>query len=161
MPNRKPMTAAELAEHHIGRGGRDYNLACDGYEDMEVAEAGGWSVIHAWGRDGWDLGNHPYVSIATRERDGVLQMQQIVEGDHDVYEFPSGEDRTAAIDYLFLWYAADEPWAPLKPEDRGQLDAGELAVDEKFSGPFSWDRVPPAPAPAAEPTAEPEIEAEA
>jgi hypothetical protein len=49
-------------------------------------------------------------------------MQQIVEGDHTLYRFSSEEDRNAAIDYLFLWYAAEKSWAPLEYEDREKLD---------------------------------------
>jgi hypothetical protein len=63
-------------------------------------------------------------------------MQQIVKGDHPLYRFSSEEDRNAAVDYLFLWYAAEKCWAPLEYEDREKLDRGELEVDEKFRGPY-------------------------
>lgn len=144
------MTAAELAEHRVGAHGRDYTRSDDGYGDMSEARGEGWRVISGWGRDGWDLGDWPYVSIMIRDRAETpelqlrgsrFEMQTICEGDHDVYRFDHEEDRTAALDYLFLWYAAGEDWAPLTYEDRARLDAGELGdVDPKFRGPFSWAR---------------------
>lgn len=130
----------ELARHKIGSHGRDYSRSCDGYDDMEVATAQKWNVLSAWGRDGWDLGEWPYVAISIRTLNGKFQMQQVVEGDHDLYEFATEAERTAAIDYLFLWYSAGKSWAPLTREDRARLDAGEIVVDEKYRGAFSWAR---------------------
>jgi hypothetical protein len=129
------MTAAKLRKHKVDTHGR-YTLSGNGYDDMEVAERQGWSVISSWGHDGWDLGQWPYVAIYTREADGKFEMQQVVEGDHDVYRFDTADERTAAIDYLFLWYAAGESWAPLTWEERPQLDAGELKVAAKYRGPY-------------------------
>lgn len=131
----KPMTAAELAEHKTGEHGRDYTVSCDGYDDMEQAAAQGWHVLSNWGRDGWDLGDWPYVAISVRTVKGKWQVQQVCEGDHTMYEFASEADRDRAIDYLFLWYAADKFWAPLKWEDRERLDRGELDVEYRFRGP--------------------------
>lgn len=129
------MTRAELAQHEINAHGRDYEKSCDGYEDMELAESEGWSARSNWGRDGWNLGDWPYVALYTRRVGERFQLQQVVEGDHTVYQFDNETDRYAAIDYMFLWYAAGESWAPLSYEDRAKLDAGELTVDEKFRGP--------------------------
>lgn len=135
-PARAIMTAAELAEARIERHGRDYTRSDDGYEDMEVARTEGWRSRPSWGRDGWDLGAWPYVSIQTREVDGRFQLQQICEGDHDLYEFATEGERDAAIDYLFLWYAANESWAPLTGAQRELLDRGELDIDVRFRGPY-------------------------
>jgi hypothetical protein len=147
------MTAAELATHKVEEHGRDYSLSCDGYGDMEVAEKRGWRAVPSWGRDGWDLGNWPYVVIYLREVnpgdmvDGklrrVYELLQVVEGDHTFYTFDSEADRAAAVDYLFLWYAAGngQHWAPISPEQRSLLDTGyPLAIGDKWRGPFSWDR---------------------
>ena len=132
---RRPiMTAIELAAHHTGAHGRDYTVSCDGEDDMEQAAKEGWKIIASWGRDGWNLGDWPYVVISARVTDGQFEMQQVVEGDHDQYRFGSYADLEAAIDYLFLWYAAGQHWAPLGYEDRAALDAGKLAVDEKYRG---------------------------
>lgn len=40
----------------------------DGYEFMEAGRTEGWQVISAWGEDGWDLGDWPYVVYLFRER---------------------------------------------------------------------------------------------
>jgi hypothetical protein len=142
--SRNIITAAELAEHKITAHGRDYRLSDDGYGDREVAEKQGWHAVSSWGRDGWDLGSWPYVVIYIREENGTAyEMQQIVEGDHTVYRFSSEEDRNAAIDYLFLWYAADQHWAPITCDQREALDIGypPLAITDKWRGPFSWSRL--------------------
>ena len=144
-PTRPMMTAAELRTHQATQYGRDYRFSDDGYSDMEVEGKRGWRAIAGWGRDGWDLGSWPYVVIYRRESGDAgssfvvgqrFELMQICEGDRTVYTFASREDRNAAIDYLFLWYAAGEDWAPLSYEDRAKLDAGELTVDEKFRGPY-------------------------
>lgn len=133
------MSAAELDAHKAGEHGRDYRLSDDGYGDMEVAERRGWTTISSWGHDGWDLGDWPYVVISTRTTNasntGQYELQQVCEGDHTRYQFDNAADREAAIDYLFLWYAAGESWAPLAYEDRARLDAGEVEVPERFRGP--------------------------
>lgn len=147
--SRRPiMSNAELRGHEISAEPRNYLLSCDGYGDMELAEKRGWTTISGWGRDGWDLGRHPYVSFQVRTvsvgprtpQDRRYQVQQIVEGDHTVYQFGTEADRDAAIDYLFVWYALDERWSPWKWGDREALDAGQLAIEDKYRGPFSWER---------------------
>lgn len=129
---RPVMTKDELAKHWTGRRSRNYKKSDDGYDDMALAEQAAWSAIANWGRDGWDLGEWPYVAIYKRG----LEVMQIVEGDHDLYRFETIQDRDAAIDYLFLWYAAGKSWAPLTYEDRERLDAGELEVEERFRGAY-------------------------
>jgi len=137
MTTRAIMTKTELASHHAGAHGRDYSQSCDGYEDMEAAGRQGWRVISSWGRDGWNLGHWPYVAIYMREAAGRFELQQVVEGDHDVYTFSSEADRSAAADYLFLWYAAAEHWAPVTCDQREALDIGyPLAIGEKWRGPY-------------------------
>jgi hypothetical protein len=138
-PTRPIMGRDELRAHHTGRNGRDYRLSDDGYGDIDVAERVGWRSRASWGADGWNLGNWPYVSIQTAEREGRFLIQQICEGDHDRYSFDTEADRDAALDYLFLWYAAGEDWAPLGYEDREALDKGGFEVDPKFRGPYRTD----------------------
>jgi len=140
---RPVMTRKELADHHVIDYGRNYAESCDGYEDMEAEEKRGWTVISGWARDGYDLGDWPYVTIYTDMLDGKFALMQIVEGDRSVYAFESEEDREAAIDYLFLWYAAGDRWAREQGSwiDREALDAGTLDVPPEFRGPFSWARL--------------------
>jgi hypothetical protein len=135
-PTRPIMGRDELLTHHHRAHGRDYTVACDGYEDMEAAEKRGWRSLYSWGADGWDLGDLPYVSIQIAERDGKFLLQSICEGDHDLYAFDTAEDRDAALDYLFLWYAAGKRWAPLTHEQREALDAGGFEVEPQYRGPY-------------------------
>jgi hypothetical protein len=139
------MNAAELSKHQVQQYGRDYSESCDGYEDMEAEEGRGWHALANWGRDGWDLGTWPYVMIYVRTTSGRFEphdpggrheLMQIVEGDRTVYRFVTEADRNAAIDYLFLWYAADKHWAPITCDQREALDIGyPLAIGDKWRGP--------------------------
>jgi hypothetical protein len=143
-PARAIMTRNELASHQTDQYGRDYRESDDGYGDMEAESRHGWRAVASWGRDGWNLGDWPYVAMYVRTvnpgtmTDGRLdrnyQLMQIVEGDRTTWSFAAETDLSAAIDYLFLWYAAGEDWAPLSYDDRAALDAGELTVDSKFRG---------------------------
>lgn len=163
MSARAIMTAGELRRHRVTSHGRDYSKSDDGYSDMEVAAAEDWHAVSGWGRDGWDLGDWPYVVISVRNRaasstrcgecgtirsadTGGYEMRQTVEGDTDVYRFSSVEDRNAAIDYLFVWYGLGkelDEWTVegLTPDKRDALDAGTLRVPEQFRGPFRWARL--------------------
>jgi len=149
MNTRPIMTAAELNQHKATEYGRNYSESCDGYEDMEAEGKRGWRAVSSWGRDGWDLGAWPYVVIYTRTASGRFEphdaagrheLMQIVEGDRTVYRFITEDDLSAAIDYLFLWYAADHDWAPLTYDQRDALNVGALTFDAKWRGPFSWER---------------------
>lgn len=66
------------------RGGRDLignGWVDDGYEWMEQAAAEGWRAVSAWGRDGWDFGDWPYVVYLFRERVvDDLQADEIAAG---------------------------------------------------------------------------------
>lgn len=138
------MTREELATHHLTEHGRDYSRSDDGYGDMEQAAKAGWRVLSGWGRDGWDLGDWPYVVISIKDTAepsmyGTFQLQSVCEGDHDIYAFNSDADRSAALDYLFLWYQAGTGDLSIDI-DREALDAGTLRVDPMYRGPFSWAR---------------------
>lgn len=135
-PTRPIMGRAELATFQLSSHGRDYSKSDDGYGDIEVADKAGWTPLYSWGADGWDLGDMPYVSFQVCERDGAFLLQTIVEGDHDLWSFPTRGDRDAAIDYLFLWYAAGKRWAPLTYEQREALDAGGFEIDPQYRGPY-------------------------
>lgn len=143
-------TAAELAAHKVDAHGRDYSKSDDGYSDMEVAAEDGWVPIAGWGRDGWDLGDWPYVVVSKRQVTPVngpfgsaFQMRQTVEGDTTVYHFDSIEDRDAAIDYLFVRYGIGreyDEWTAWGVTSRKALDAGTLRVPEELRGAYSPSR---------------------
>ena len=169
------MDRAELDRHKVRTWGRDYTESDDGYSDMEAEAKRGWAVLPSWGSQGWDLGHWPYVAFYTRDRascaacgvnltdgsgdgtgghwanctdpTGRFELLEIVEGDRTLWRFVTEDDRAAATDYLFLWYAAheDRGWSPVRLEHRERLEAGVLAVDEKFRGPYR-DQPPATPA---------------
>ncbi len=68
-----------------------------GYDWMELL-SGGWYVVPAWGRDGWDLGSWPYVIIAHYDRPGCYGLAVYVEGDLDVTTHPTRAERDQATD---------------------------------------------------------------
>lgn len=134
------MTADELRSHKVDAYGRDYSRSDDGYDDMDVNfKDGGWHAVSSWGLSGWDLGQWPYVVISVRDAD--FDLLSTCEGDRDVYHFDTPEDRDAAIDYLFLWYAASKDYSDFPAIDRDALNAGNVTVDERYRGPFSWSRL--------------------
>lgn len=157
-PTRPIMTAAELLTHHLTAFGRDYTVSCDGWDDMEANGAKGWRSVSAWGRDGWDLADWPYVVIShgTLKADGPgkYRLLSVCEGDHTVYTFDTPADRDAATDYLFIWYGVGrsyDEWVAegLTDDKRAALDAGALRVPVRFRGPFSWARMDGTPVPDA------------
>lgn len=142
-------------------------LATDGFERMDAGREHGWRPTPQWGRDGWDLGNWPYVVLYRRDpahehdpRPGdtwcrwcnselgepshTWEIACDVEGDHDRWAFPTKALRDEAMDYLFAWYAVSmsQEWAKgWDPEDAS-------TIPEPFHGPFSWRRLTDAHAPA-------------
>lgn len=108
----------------------------DGYDTMDVAAARGWRTVSGWGRDGWDLGQWPYVVVYFRERDGAFETAECVEGDAYVRRFPTDELRNAYVDTVAFWYwrhAHDASWV------EGFEDVDELP--KRLRGPFSWARL--------------------
>jgi hypothetical protein len=138
------MTRDELAAHKATSYGRD-DRSDDGFDDMEINERRKWATLSGWGQDGWDIGEWPYVVISHRTKDDKYQLLQVCEGDHEVYTFDTEADRDAATDYLFIWYALGKDYSGwdaegLTHDEREALDAGTLAVPDKYRGPFSWAR---------------------
>lgn len=158
-PVRRVMAQIELQRHHVRNWGRNYSESDDGYSDMEAEERRGWHATAGWGRDGWDLGDWPYVMLYIRRHDSTKcdpicvlagprgsdfcpawELLVIVEGDRSHYAFGSSIDLRAAVDYLFLWHAAGQPWSPVTYENRSLLEAGTLLVERRFRGPYGSHR---------------------
>ena len=109
--------------------------AYDGYTWMhEVAEhRPEWRPIPGWGRDGWDLGDWPYVIVLHRDEDtfGVLTF---VEGDITIKNFATKEERDSETDSIafFYWRHRSESWVEgIEPE----------AIPAHLRGPYSSSRV--------------------
>lgn len=114
----------------------DTPLGLDGYGRMEFAEKhNGWRAVSSWGRNGWDLGSWPLITVMRREKDGKHQVRYDVEGDVTITSWDSEADANAYINGLafFHWQWAHEPWVE-----------GVLTVEDMpdyLRGPFSWKRL--------------------
>ena len=81
----------------------------EGYDRMEFARSRGWHAIASWGLDGWDLGSWPYVVVYHR---GENELAVDVEGDIDIEEFETREERDRRTDEIafFYWKNGGEDW---------------------------------------------------
>jgi hypothetical protein len=104
----------------------------DGYDRMTFARRTGWRVIPSWGLDGWDLGSWPLVVVYHR---GDLELAVDVEGDIDIEEFPTREQRDGRTDEIafFHWKRSEEEWVD-------GIDSHEH-MPAKLCGPFSRRRL--------------------
>lgn len=105
----------------------------DGYDWIDTMAGAGWTTISSWGRDGWDLGDWPYVVISVKsDPDGEgFGYCQRCEGDLDVRWFATRDELFAHIDTVAAWY-----WEHLS-NGPDNYDPN----DPKFKGPFSWKRL--------------------
>jgi hypothetical protein len=109
---------------------QDTPLGYDGYERMGFVQRFGWKITPSWGRDGWDLGSWPLVSVMFREKDGQYQVRYDVEGDVKISSFATEEERNKYVDGLAFF---GEPWVE-----------GMETVDDMpdyMRGPFTWERL--------------------
>jgi hypothetical protein len=103
----------------------------EGYERTSYARSTGWQPVSSWGRDGWDLGNWPYVIVYHR---GETELAQDIEGDITIETLTTAEERDRKTDELaFLyWKNANEEWVQ-------GIDSHEQMPDH-LRGAFSWSR---------------------
>lgn len=104
----------------------------DGYDFMhEHAIPAGWRAVSSWGRDGWDLGDWPYVCIYHHDYAGAYWFLSYCEGDLTAYRFDTLDQLHAHTDDTARFY-----WEHFF-RDRGpdNLDGPEAR------GPFSWARL--------------------
>lgn len=101
------------------KGGRDLignGWADDGYDWLARAEGDGWRAVSGWGRDGWDLGDWPYVVYCFRERvvgpRTLYERASYCEGDVAILTYSSAQDRSDDTDEsaLFHWVGNEESW---------------------------------------------------
>lgn len=106
----------------------------DGYE-VAGSRDHGWHAVPAWGRDGWDLGEWPYVVVMHRDQEGSYVVLTYVEGDVTVEAFPTRQERDDRTDGIaaFYWRHNDENWIRDYPE-------GE-PLPAHLRGPSSWSRL--------------------
>jgi hypothetical protein len=76
----------------------------DGYDQMERLGQASWSPVSSWGRDGWDLGDWPYVIVYARVYKNAPQVLIVTEGDNDLWEFPDKQTQSSFIDEWAQWW---------------------------------------------------------
>ena len=93
-----------------------------GYEYMDLASQHGWGAVGSWGKDGWDLGDWPYVIIFYRgpsEATGnAWGVGQYVEGDLETKYYETRESFLEAMDRKAFdhWKFHTEQAPPNLPE---------------------------------------------
>ena len=84
----------------------DYHMNT-GYDWMEDIAAAGWTVLPAWGSDGWDVGSWPYVMLALNrihDAEGELfAMATYCEGDVKTTYYRTQSAQWAAITAYAFW----------------------------------------------------------
>lgn len=112
-----------------------------------VAEEPHWHIPGSWGRDGWDLGDWPYVQYGWVDvEDRAFGYLSYCEGDLDIYVFATREERDRKLDEsaLFHWLHRERDRHLMEgiARRRGK-DVTELTVDDlppARRGHFSWAR---------------------
>ncbi len=104
----------------------------EGYDRMEHAIRDGWEAIPNWGLNGWDLGRWPLVVVYHR---GELEMAVDIEGDVEIQEFTTREERDRKTDEIAFryWKRSEEDWVE-------HIDSHEQ-MPSGLRGPFSWRRL--------------------
>ncbi|MHA6969451.1 hypothetical protein ACX5K5_17355 (plasmid) [Glutamicibacter bergerei] len=93
-----------------------------GYEYMDLASQHGWGAIGSWGKDGWDLGDWPYMIIFYRgpsEATGnAWGVGQYIEGDLETKYYETRESFLGAMDRKAFdhWKFHTEQAPPNLPE---------------------------------------------
>lgn len=119
----------------------DYGDYGDGYDFAETARQlpERFRLLGGWGRDGWDLGDWPYVMVYL-SADG-LTVVEYVEGDLTFHRFKTAEAASAWIDRLFIYWAEDHVIDALREDLGGALPRSVSALPARFRGAFSWHRL--------------------
>lgn len=111
----------------------------EGYEFVGAGEAKGWRAVSSWGRDGWDLGDWPYVVYLFREREGAYERACYSEGTITIETYATAEERERATDETAAFYWRRSDIAELRKILDPIPEGDELP--ERVRGPFSWKRL--------------------
>lgn len=119
----------------------------DGYDWQGRTENSGWHMHASWGRDGWDLGDWPYVQYGTFAGEGVFATISYCEGDITIKTFDNEAAMHADLDTaaLFHWLHRERDRHLLEGiARRREKDVHALTIDDLPAhrrGPFSWTRL--------------------
>ncbi len=106
-------------------------LGGDGYDRMEYRRKFEFVACSAWGREGWDLGDWPYVVVSARKTADGYELLVDVEGDLTLTTHDSGDDLHAKIDEIAVFY-----WRHSRREGLFEDLPAEGPVPEKYRGPY-------------------------
>jgi hypothetical protein len=104
----------------------------EGYDRMEFARGLGWKSVSSWGLNGWDLGSWPYVVVYHRSE---TELAVDVEGDIDIEEFATREERDRRTDEIAFFY-----WKTHEKELVEGTPSHEQ-MPPNLRGAFSWSRL--------------------
>lgn len=125
------MARIEIDHEDLPRVPELYVDCFDGHEWREMAEEFGWSVPGLWGREGWQLGVWPLITVGLHDDPKVRVWAYVtyVEGDTDVHVFDDEDERDRAVteEAVFWWRNGDAD---------GPDDLPETGYLEHHHGPF-------------------------
>lgn len=117
---------------------RGFDPNGDGYHYIQTLETKGWRAVSAWGQDGWDLGEWPYLVYMICDNNGEYMLRERCEGDLYTWVYDSAEDREKALNEIAArqWRINRERYGISEDElpNKGEIPA-------KFRGPFTWERI--------------------
>lgn len=114
----------------------DWGVYDEGYDFIDPAGTRGYTVIPNWGRDGWDLGDWPYVMYFINPITNTVM--EYVEGDLTFWQYATRAQALERIDQLFL--AWSEP-VKERLEKLDRMPTTTREVPDEYRGPFSWARL--------------------
>ena len=123
----------KLDADHCQLSGFDH-LYGDGYDWMDQMQEYGWVSIPAWGRDGWDMGQWPYVSYMIRRGDDEWAAVNRTEGDLLACWFKTKEAMIAWLDEAAAF------WFARSSHDSVREDYLANPDDPKWRDPYSRER---------------------
>ena len=96
-----------------------------GYEFLDHTRRAGWEIISSWGKDGWDMGSWPLVSVSQRTLAGKYQILTYSEGDVTIETYDTEQERLTALDAIaeFYWRQLGEGPTDMARYPEGQLPA--------------------------------------
>lgn len=81
----------------------DLPIADDGYEYINALTEG-WYPVGLWSTEGFNLGQWPLVVFAHYDSDNLYGLAVRIEGDFEIQEFATREERDKATSEKAVWY---------------------------------------------------------
>lgn len=121
-----------------------------GYDWMDELGGTPWHPISSWGRDGWDMGQWPYVIVSRclalgdkvegERRTRAWGFATYVEGDITVKAFATEDELLDELDATAHWYWRHTGNGPTGFADLPGWNGHAGPVEAKYCRPFTWAR---------------------